>query len=221
MTPTVTSPPRWISSSPTVDQPFTFPFGHSGEYVIEGVSAVGEVKSNLTASALKDCIKKGTKYKQLRPTFGYQDQVTNDSDYMRESDMLPPFFVLAFETNMKMQTLVNRLNAAALVDIPPNKPCPNATSQPALDAVCVLGKGLALYQRTSVGPLFHILSTGQPYVGYFSLNDETPLAKLLAWLHAVMPRQLRRESVVRQYFVPTVPQAQYMASREVQAPSTG
>jgi hypothetical protein len=33
------------------DQPFTLPAGQSGEYVIEGVSAVGEVKSNLTAPA--------------------------------------------------------------------------------------------------------------------------------------------------------------------------
>jgi hypothetical protein len=30
------------------DQPFTFPWGESGEYAIEGVSAVGEIKSNLT-----------------------------------------------------------------------------------------------------------------------------------------------------------------------------
>jgi Domain of unknown function (DUF6602) len=52
------------------DQPFTLPAGQSGEYVIEGVSAVGEVKSNLTARQLTDCIEKGQKYKQLRPTFG-------------------------------------------------------------------------------------------------------------------------------------------------------
>jgi hypothetical protein len=36
------------------DQPFTFPSGESGEYVIEGVSAVGEVKSNLTPRQLTD-----------------------------------------------------------------------------------------------------------------------------------------------------------------------
>ena len=38
------------------DQPFTFPWAESGEYAIEGVSAVGEIKSNLTAATLKDCI---------------------------------------------------------------------------------------------------------------------------------------------------------------------
>jgi hypothetical protein len=200
------------------EQPFTFPYLQSGEYVIEGVSAVGEVKSNLTPSALKDCIDKGGKYKQLRPTFGYRDEVTNDSDFMRESDMMPPFFVLAFETNMKMQTLVDKLNAAPLVAIPPGKPCPDAKPQPPLDAVCVLGRGLALYQRTSAGPLFHLLSTGTAYTGWYSINDDTPLAKLLAWLHAVMPRQLRRESVVRQYFAPTH-SAEYIAAKQSAAPA--
>jgi hypothetical protein len=55
------------------DQPFTLPQGESGEYVIEGVSAVGEVKSNLTPRQLTNCIEKHAKYKRLRPTFGAHD----------------------------------------------------------------------------------------------------------------------------------------------------
>ena len=195
------------------DQPFTFPSG-SGEYVIEGVSAVGEVKSNLTARQLTDCIKKGSKYKQLRPTFGPQDQVTNLSDFLKESDLIPPFFVLALESSMKMQTLVDTLNAVAPVEIPPNKPCPAATPQPPIDAVCILGKGLALYQRSSLGPLFQVVTTGEPYLGWYSFNDATPLANLLAWLHAAMPRQLRAQSVVRQYYVPEITQAKYVANKQ-------
>lgn len=205
------------------DQPFTFPPGESGEYVIEGVSAVGEVKSKLTPTRLTDCIEKGTKYKQLRPTFGPEDRVTNMSDFMRESDMLPPFFVLAFESSMTMQKLIDTLNTAVLVELPTGKPCPGATPQPPLDAVCVLGKGLALYQRASVGPLFHIMETaGPPYVGWFSYDNDTPLASLLAWLHTVMPRQLRRESVVHQYFVPRdVAQFRYMAARQAETTRRG
>ncbi len=103
---------------------------------------------------------------------------------MREADVLPPFFVLALESRMRMQTIIDKLNTAALVTIPPDKPCPAATPQPPIDAVCILGKGLALYQRRSVGPIFHILTTGTAYQGWFGLgDDDTPLAKLLAWLH--------------------------------------
>jgi hypothetical protein len=199
------------------DQPFTFPNGF-GEYVIEGVSAVGEIKSNLTSTALKDCIAKGNRYKQLRPIFGHQDEVTNMSDFMKESDVIPPFFVLALESNMKLQTVIEKLSSAAPVTIPTGKPCPQATPQPPLDAVCILGKGLALYQRASLSPLFHVVTDGKPFQGWYALNFSVEfaplLASLLVWLHTTMPRQLRRESVVRQYFVPSVPQARYMAGKQ-------
>jgi hypothetical protein len=198
------------------DQPFTFP-GGSGEYVIEGVSAVGEVKSNLTARQLADCIKKGTKYKQLRPTFGPQDQVTNLTDFLKESELIPPFFVLAFESTMKMQKVIDTLNAVAPVAIPLDKPCPSATPQPPIDAVCILGEGFALYQRASHGPLFQVQTQGDPYQGWYALGA-APLACLLAWLHTAMPRQLRAQSVVRQYFFPTYPQAKYMANKQPETP---
>lgn len=96
--------------------------------------------------------------------------------------------------------------------------CPGTTPQPSIDAVCILGKGLALYQRSSLGPLFQVVTTGDPFHGWYALEDATPLANLLAWLHTAMPRQLRRESVVRQYFVPTVPQAKYMAKKQSETP---
>jgi hypothetical protein len=100
------------------DQPFTFRPGDSGEYVIEGVSAVGEVKSNLTPRELTNCIDKGTKYKRLRPTFGLRDRVTNYSDFPKDSNFIPPFFVLAFDSRMRMQTVIDKLDAAALVTVP-------------------------------------------------------------------------------------------------------
>jgi hypothetical protein len=57
------------------------------------------------------------------------------TEFMREADVLPPFFVLALESRMRMQTIIDTLNAAALVTIPPDKPCPAATPQPPIDAV--------------------------------------------------------------------------------------
>ena len=76
------------------DQPFTFPVGESGEYAIEGVSAVGEIKSNLTAAELTNCIEKATKYKHLRQIVGRHDQIRNLSPYTRGTSVLPPFFVI-------------------------------------------------------------------------------------------------------------------------------
>lgn len=73
------------------DQPFTFPWGESGEYVIEGVSAVGEVKSKLTPGELKDCIDKGTTYKRLRQIIGPSDRILNYSAYTAETSSLHRF----------------------------------------------------------------------------------------------------------------------------------
>jgi len=136
------------------------------------------------------------------------------TDFMGESDMLPPFFVLAFETNMKMQTIVDKLNVVEPVAIPSNKPCPAATPQPPIDVVCILGESLAVYQRANFGPLFNVHTVDAPaFRGWYAFGAP-PLAYLLAWLHAVMPRQLRTESVVRHYAFPDLGQAKYMIGRQ-------
>jgi hypothetical protein len=96
------------------EQPFTFPWGESGEYAIEGVSAVGEVKSKLTPGELKDCIKKGTRYKRLRQIVGATDWILNRSSYTTETSLLPPFFVIAHEPGMTIRTLLQKLH-----DTPP------------------------------------------------------------------------------------------------------
>ena len=49
------------------DQPFGYPKHVPGEYLIEGVSAVGEIKSKLTIAELRKSIDLATKYKSLRP----------------------------------------------------------------------------------------------------------------------------------------------------------
>jgi hypothetical protein len=69
------------------------------------------------------------------------------TEFMREADVLPPFFVLALESRMRMQTIIDTLNAAALVTIPPDKPCPALPRSHRLTLFGILGKGLALYQR--------------------------------------------------------------------------
>jgi hypothetical protein len=94
------------------DHPFTYPSEESGEYMIEGVSAVGEVKSTLTMRGLTDSIEKGKHYKGLRHIVRYTDHVTNLSEYMPQRNVMPPFFVLAFDSNVKFSRILERLEAA-------------------------------------------------------------------------------------------------------------
>jgi len=50
------------------DHPLSYPNDQPGAYIIDGVSAVGEVKSRFTTSELDDCIAKASMYKRLRQT---------------------------------------------------------------------------------------------------------------------------------------------------------
>jgi hypothetical protein len=195
------------------EQPFTFPWGESGEYLIEGVSAVGEVKSKLTPGELKDCIKKGTTYKRLRQIVGPSDAILNSSPYMTETSALPPFFVIAHEPGMTIPTLLRKLHDAPPVAVPDGKDFPNDSPQPPLDAVCILGQGVAVNQRSGRGAAFQFSVDGKPFPGWIFMGNDAPLAILLGWLHMAMPRILRAHSVVGQYNVAPPPQALYMVNK--------
>jgi hypothetical protein len=148
------------------EQPFVFPSGESGEYLIEGVSAVGEVKSKLTPSELQDCIDKGTRYKRLRQIVGRSDRILNGSPYMAETSVIPPFFVIAHEHGMTVRTLLTKLLEMPNVPVPEGKDFPNDSPQPPLDAVCILGQGVALNQRSGEGPAFQINANGMAHPGW-------------------------------------------------------
>ena len=195
------------------DQPFTFPWGESGEYVIEGVSAVGEVKSKPTPGELKDCIDKGTTYKRLRQIIGPSDRILNYSAYTAETSPLPPFFVIAHEPGMTIPTLLRKLHDAPPVAVPEGKNLPKDSPQPPLDAVCILGQGVAVNQRSGQGPAFQFSVDGKPFPGWIFMGNDAPLAILLGWLHMAMPRILRAYSVVGQYNMPPPLQALYMVNK--------
>jgi hypothetical protein len=195
------------------EQPFTFPWGESGEYLIEGVSAVGEVKSKLTPAELTDCIKKGTTYKHLRQCLGASDRILNRSPYMTETSVLPPFFVIAHEPGMTIKTLLQKLHDATPVPMPEGKDFPNDSPQPPLDAVCILGQGVALNQRSGQGPAFRLSGAGKPFPGWIFMENDAPLAITLGWLHMAMPRILRAYSAVGLYNMPPPLQAKYMVNK--------
>jgi hypothetical protein len=194
------------------EQPFTFPSEESGEYAIEGVSAVGDVKSNLTPGELQDCIDKATRYKRLRQMIGANDRITNFSEYTVETAALPPFFVIAHESRMTMDTLLNKLLDVPLVPVPDGKGFANDSPQHPLDAVCILGKGVALNQKSGRGAAFQ-LSGGVPVPGWIGMGADAPLALTLGWLHMAMPRITRAHSVVGQYYFPPRRQLMYMANK--------
>lgn len=188
------------------DQPFTYPKHVPGEYLIEGVSAVGEIKAKLTAGELQKSLDLAAKYKSLRPIRRATDKPSNSSRYMDETDEIPPFFLLAFESTMSINRISGMLTAVADVLPPEGKSLPGDHPQPPIDAVCILGKGVLWNLRCGDGAIKFTQTSGPDkgklHTGWFGFETAAPLAWTLSWLHLAMPRIVRSYSVLGPYIVP-------------------
>lgn len=114
---------------------------------------------------------------------------------------------------MTIPTLLRKLHDAPPVAVPEGKNLPKDSPQPPLDAVCILGQGVAVNQRSGQGPAFQFSVDGKPFPGWIFMGNDAPLAILLGWLHMAMPRILRVYSVVGQYNMPPPLQALYMVNK--------
>lgn len=216
------------------DHPLSFPEGRSGTYVVDGVSAAGEVKARLDVGALDDCIRKGRAFKQLRMTINSSDHAitVKDSAYMKQIGLVPPYFVIAFENQIADDTMGKRLQEAGLVSPPEGKSMGEEdsadTPQPPLDAVCILGRGIWLYVRPD-NPMGIRIGIDQPdgtrqirddVSGWAFVETDAPLAWTLAWMNAAMPRVLRGRSVFSPYLIPPARHIKYMNDRAARTAQT-
>ncbi|MGP4058361.1 DUF6602 domain-containing protein [Mycobacterium sp. 4D054] len=214
------------------EHPLSFPEGRAGTYLVDGVSAAGEVKATLSPSKLDDCILKGTKHKQLRMTANSHDFVgiAGHTDLLKQMGLVPPYFVLAFDSAMKFESVLKRLRNSSLVPPPDGKSegphDQGDTPQPPIDTVCVLGQGLFLYVRPDnpmglrVGVPRDPDDAGNPRSiepaerpDWIFIPTDAPLAWLLTWLHSSMPRIMRGGSVFQPYLIPNQKNLRYMAKR--------
>lgn len=217
------------------EHPLSFPEGRSGTYVVDGVSAAGEIKVCLDVGGLDDCIKKGTAFKRLRMTIGSSDHAitAKDSAYMRQIGLVPPYFAIAFENKVADDTIGERLQDAGLISPPEGKSMGEEdsadTPQPPLDAVCILGRGIWLYVRPD-NPMGIRLSVEQQdgtkqvrndLSGWAFLETDASLAWTLAWLNAAMPRVLRGGSVFAPYLIPPARHLTYMNAHNEDAATSG
>lgn len=206
------------------EHPLSFPEGRAGTYVVDGVSAAGEVKARFDVGALDDCIKKGTAFKRLRMTINESDHVitVKEQAYMKQIGLVPPYFVVVFDNKVADDTLGQRLQDAGLVPPPDGKSMGEddqaATPQPPLDAVCILGRGVWLYLRPD-NPMGIKVGIEKPdgtkevredMTGWAFMETGASLAWLLAWLSAAMPRVLRGRSVFAPYLIPPTRHLKYM-----------
>lgn len=181
------------------EQPFRYEQDKAGIYLLEGVSAAGEVKSKLTTAELDDCLAKGTQFKKLRSdnrTVSMIHGATNSD--IRRFHRCPPHFVFAFESNVAPQTLINRLAAA------PEVVAADGTGNPLppIDAVFVLGKGMAINYGDGGGTVAYTIDDGpsaESVVGWLWQEEPSVLATFMFWLSGVMPKMSHSASITAQY----------------------
>ena len=119
-----------------VTTPF-HPFRETSLFFVEGVAAAGEVKSVLTGAALSDALDKGRAFKRLesRPPEGSEAMCRNREDFDRFV-RCPPFFLVAFESQLRYETIKERLRAFEQEQ--------GLAVDGYLDGVFVLGKGVLI-----------------------------------------------------------------------------
>jgi hypothetical protein len=112
--------------------PFTFTEHESGLFFVEGVTAAGEVKSVLTSTDFDRSIDNSKVFKSLSlsPRYSYSSYAC-DAD-VRRFFTKPPWFLLAFESQLSLTTINQKLRKRATVE--------NEVNQ-MVDAVFVLGQG--------------------------------------------------------------------------------
>jgi hypothetical protein len=198
------------------DHPFRYPLTETGAYMIEGVAAVGEIKSVLTTHELKKAIDAGRKFKRLRPSPTEEERVHGASNraLLELTAGVPPFFILAFENSVAIETVSNTLATMKLEPAPHGKLVPYGTrtdAQSPIDCVCLLGQGVFLNFRPGVEvPIQYLEPSGKRALGWRWLETSAPLALTLSWLHAEIPRVARFSSISLPYFAPKLHHIDYM-----------
>jgi len=182
------------------DQPFVHSQDTPGIYLAEGVSAVGEVKSVLNSAALDDILRKGRVIRTLVPTHAAGDIVNgNSADIARFVNTIP-YFTLAIESDVSIDTVLKRLSAEPELSATQGSA---SITLPALDLLVVLKPKLSLIFITPGGATHLVDAAGNDIGGWGQIEGTRPLTELFVWLNANATRVKRFSSIATPYLTPT------------------
>lgn len=182
------------------DEPFHYAEGQHGLYVVEGVTAVGEVKSRLTVASLVKAIDTGSRCRKLRYVHGVGDSIRTAPGNLERYYVSPPAFLVAIESVIAPDTLIARLRDAPRIGHILDDGAVSALG--ALDAVFIPGRGAAIDFGSGNEQLTYRLADGSTATGWVWQDSASPLVLLLTWLHSVMPRVQRWQSPILPYLTP-------------------
>lgn len=179
------------------EQPFIHEPDTSGLYLIEGVAAVGEIKTSLGSGELDDILAKGARLREIEPTISAGAEVRGKhSDLIRFVNSVP-YFALALESRLAPLTILEKLRTA------PDVTAWSGDSLPALDALFVLDRGVYINFGDGMGSNRFMLIDGTPGVGWHGPFPEGALVSLFNWLNGNIARVRHASSIVTPYLTAT------------------
>lgn len=170
----------------TDEHPFTFTADQPGLFFVEGVFALGEVKSVLTSQELERTIANALKFRELKcdPPGMTILLSMNESDHKRFVGN-PPYFLFAFDTQMAKETVRQRLVGQGTRSI---------------DAVFILNRGAIVDCGDGKGCLQLAQTDGTKVQGWNHVPGSNVLAHLLLWL-SLIPEVRHGESISSKYLL--------------------
>jgi len=176
------------------EQPRFVKTSDPGTYLIEGVSAAGEVKSILTSSELDKTVKKAGKFKSLRPKFFQNDMIQAEQSDVKRFYERRPYFLFAFESQMTIQTIHENI-------IKSQKKY-GLTDTGHIDAVFCLDRGCLFNLGDGEGAFSFNLKSGAKFSNWGFKSEESTIVWLIKWLSVCMPRVRTFKNILTHYIFP-------------------
>jgi hypothetical protein len=154
---------------------------------MEGVFAVGEVKSILTSQELEKTVANALKFRELKSTPRGMTILLRSMNESYDERFVgnPPYFLFAFESQLTRETIVKRL-------VTQNKH--------SIDAVFILNQGVILDLGDGKGDLQVVKPDGTTFSGWHDIGGANILACLLLWLSG-MPDVQHQGSILSKYLL--------------------
>ncbi|MBF0319975.1 MAG: hypothetical protein HQL01_09285 [Nitrospirae bacterium] len=166
------------------NHPSLFDSNSPGLFFIEGVAAVGEVKTALTSVELSNIIDNSKGFKQLKaiqPQGALFTTTASEHHYY----INPPYFLVAYESQLTLETIYNKILESKEVKM--------------LDAIFLLDRGYLINVGDGQGS-FRMVDSNKKQLSGWSLNSSNELAVLVMWLSSVMPYTIGGMPVILPYF---------------------
>lgn len=159
--------------------PFTFKTSEPSLFFIEGVSAVGEVKTVLTSAELIRTFEAARQFKKLCLKLPAGALTYASPSHLCRYYQRPPFFLFAFESQLSLDALGKCITTHTEEAYAPGE---------SIDGIFVLDRGFFIdLGKGDESFIIRDVETKVPFTGWWGQPSDRILYDMLAWLSIVMP----------------------------------